>query len=123
MPDVAVAAVEIGFGLPDWNIVRAGICESVFARLNLPLAPRCDDLQLRRDGLVRKLKPNLVIALAGATVSQSIGADAQSNFRLALGQNRPRERSAQQILVLVNRPSSQCRPDISSDELLAQILN
>ena len=85
MPDVAVPAIEVGFRLCDRDIVPPSIRKCILAGLDLPLAPGRDDLQLRRDGFVGKLKPHLVVALPGAAVGKGICADPQSNFRLALG--------------------------------------
>ena len=123
MPDVAVAAIEIGFRLRYRHVVRPGVGQRIFAGLDLPLAPGRNDLQLRRDGFVCKLKPYLVVALPGAAVSKGVRAGPQSNLRLALGQNRTGKGRAQQIFVFVNGSCSQGRPDIPGDEFLTQILN
>jgi len=52
VPDVAVAAVDIFLALLDGHVVLLRVGDSVFARVNVPLAPRCDDLNVRRDGFV-----------------------------------------------------------------------
>ena len=65
---VAVAAVDLLAALRHRNAVRLGIFEAVFARLQRPLAPRHNDLQLRSQRLVGVLEAHLVVALAGAAV-------------------------------------------------------
>src|SRR5580704_144555 len=44
VPDVAVAAIDIFLALLDGYVVLFGIGNRVFARIDVPLAPRRDDL-------------------------------------------------------------------------------
>src|SRR6267154_169105 len=52
VPDVAVAAVDIFFALLDGDIVFLRVGDGVFAGVDVPLAPRGDDLQTGSDGFV-----------------------------------------------------------------------
>ena len=104
VPDIAIAAVDLGGRLRDRHVVLLRVFDSVFARNDVPLAPRSDHVQVRRDGFIGQLKPHLIVALAGAAVRQGIAARFQRNFRLPLGKQRPRNRRTQQIFVLVDPP-------------------
>ena len=102
VPDVAVAAVNIFLALFDGDTVFLRISDGIFARVNLPLAPRRNDLQVRRDGLVCQFEPHLIVAFAGAPVREAVGANLQRNFRLALGDDRASHGSAEQIGVFID---------------------
>src|SRR5262249_34506766 len=123
VPDVAVAAVDVLLALLDRNAVLFGVSDGVFARIDVPLAPGSDDLQVRSNGLVGQLKADLIVAFAGAAVGKAVGPELQSQFRLALAQDRPRHRSAQQIGVLVYRSGPQRWPDVVADKFLAQVFD
>ena len=77
---VAIAAVNLLAALRHGNSVRLGIVETVLARLQRPLAPRHDDLQLRSQRLIGVLEANLVVALAGAAMGYGRRALTQRNF-------------------------------------------
>ena len=74
VPDVAVAAVDLGGGGGDGHVVRRGVVDGVLARNDVPLAPRRDHRKLRRQRLVGQLEADLVVALAGAAVGQRVAA-------------------------------------------------
>src|SRR4029077_5114984 len=74
VPDVAVAAVDVFLALLDGNLVRFGVGDGVLARIDVPFAPRRNDLQSGRDGFVGQLEANLVVAFAGAAVREAISA-------------------------------------------------
>ena len=123
VPDVAVAAVDIFLALLDGHVVLLRVGDSVFARVNVPLAPRRDDLNIRRDGFVSQFESHLIVAFAGAAVGEAIGAEFQRDFRLALGDDGPRHRSAEEIGVLVDGAGAQRRPDVVANEFFAQIFD
>ena len=123
MPNVAIAAVNVGGGLLDGNFVRASVGNRVFARENFPFAPGSDDLQFGAERFVGELEADLVVSLAGAAVGDSIGAVLERDFDLPFGDDGARERRAEQILVLVDRASAKRGPNILGDELFAEILD
>ena len=84
VPDVAVAAVNILGGLLDGNVVRLRVRDRIFARDDVPFAPRGDDRKLGRERLGGQLEANLVVAFARAAVRQGVGADFLRDFHLAL---------------------------------------
>src|SRR5208337_500958 len=92
---VAIAAVDFLPALCHWNSMPFGVVEAVFARLQRPLAPGHDNLQLRRQRLIGVLEAHLVVALAGTAMSNSGCALAKRREYLILGDNRTGERCAQ----------------------------
>ena len=80
-------------------------------------------MQVRGDGLVRQLEPHLVVALAGAAVRQCVATGFQRHFGLPFGEQRPRNRSAEQIFVLVHRAGAHQLPQVLRDELLAHVFH
>src|SRR5258706_16336584 len=52
-----------------------------------------------------------------------IGADFFGDFDLLLRNQRPRDRSTEQILPLINRVGAEHRKHVIADEFLAQILD
>ena len=60
-------------------------------------------VQLRGEGHVGHLEAHLVVALAGGAVAHGVGALAQGDLDLPLGDDGPRERGAQQVAVFVDR--------------------
>ena len=123
MQQIAVAAMDLLAALSHRNAMLLGVVEAVFSRLQRPLAPGHDDLQLGRQGLIGVLEAHLIVALAGAAVSHGGRTFAQSHFDLVLGDDRTRQRSSQQILVLVNRARLNGRKDVVGQKLLPQIFD
>ena len=120
---IAIAAVNLRAALRHGNSVLLGVVEAVLARLQGPLAPWHDDLELRSERLVRVLEAHLVVALAGAAVRHSRSALVQRDLHLILRDDRPRQRGPEQILVLVHRARLHRRKDVVGQELLPQILD
>src|SRR5262249_36379214 len=88
-----------------------------------PLPPGRDHLEVRREAAVRDLEADLVVALAGGAVGEGVGADPQRRPHLSVGQERPREGGAQEVLVLVHRARGQGLERVVAHELLAQVLD
>ena len=65
--------------------------DGVFARVDLPFAPRRDDGKLGRERFAGQLEAHLVVALAGAAVGERVGADFLGDLDLSLGKQRTRE--------------------------------
>ncbi len=112
VPDVAVAAVDLFGGCGDGHVVDAGVFDGVLARNDVPFAPRRDHRELRRQRLVGQLEADLVVALARAAVRQRVAAGGQRHFHLLLGQQRPGDGSAQQVLVLVDAAGAHQLPEV-----------
>ena len=121
MPDVAVAAVDVFLALLDRDVVLLRIGNGVFAGIDVPFAPGSNDLDTGRNGFVSQFKTDLIIALTRAAVRETIGTERPSNFRLALGDDRPRHGSAEEIGVFVNRSGAERRPDVVPHKFFSEI--
>ena len=116
VPDVAVHRIRAILLDRDGNAALFCVVNFLLAGLDVPDAPRCDNLHVRVKRLDGQLEADLVVALAGAAV-------ADGGFDEALGNQRPCEGRAQQILALVDRARLERRPNEVLDELLAQVFD
>ena len=88
-----------------------------------PLAPGRDDLDVGLERIGRELVAHLVVALAGRAVRDSVGPDFAGDLDQPLGDERPRDRGAQEILALVLGVGAEHREHVVAHELLAQVLD
>ena len=109
--------------LGDRNLVLARELQQVLAALEAPFAPRRDDLDRRIERVIGQLEADLVVALAGRAMTDRVGADLVGDLDLLLGDQRPRDRGAEQVLPLVQRVGAEHREHVVADELLAQVLD
>ena len=109
--------------LGDRDLVRARELEQLVAPLERPLPPRRHDLDRRVERVIGELEAHLVVALARGAVTHRVGADLRGDLDLLLGDQRPRDRGAEQVLPLVQRVGAEHREDVVADELLAQVLD
>jgi len=123
VPDVAVAAVDVFLALLDRHLVLLRVSDGILARLNVPLPPGRDDLDMRCDGFIRQFEAHLIVALAGAAVGQAVGRKLEGDFRLALGNDRACHGGAKQVSVLVNRARAKGRPNVIAHKFFAKILH
>ncbi len=73
--------------------------------------------------IVAELVADLVVALAGRAVRDRVGAERAGDLDLALGDQRPGDRGAEQVLALVERVGAEHREDEVLHELLAHIVD
>src|ERR1700676_290338 len=123
VPDVAVAAIDIFLALLHRDVVFFGVSDGVFTGIDVPFAPGRDDLQVGCDGFVGQLETDLVVALAGAAMRKSVGAEFQRDFRLALPEHRASHGGAQQISVLVDGAGAKGRPDVIAHEFFTEVFD
>ncbi len=123
VPDVAIAAVDVFLALLDGNVVLLRVGNSIFAGIDVPLAPGSNDPDIGRDGFISQFEADLIVALASAAMRKPIGAELQRNFRLAFGDDGPRHGSAEEIGVLVDGAGAESRPDVVAHKLFAQIFD
>ena len=109
--------------LGDRNLILLGKGDELFARAKIPFAPRRDDFYVRLERVVGKLEPHLIVALAGGAMGDRVGADLFGDLDLRLGDQRARDRSAEQILPFVQRIGAEHRKHIVAHEFFAQILD
>jgi hypothetical protein len=95
VPDIAVAAINVFLALFDGDFVFFSVGDRVFTRIDSPLPPRRDDLDMGSDSFVGQFEAYLVIALARAAVGEAVGAELESELGLALGNHGARHRSAE----------------------------
>jgi hypothetical protein len=107
----------------DRDAVLFGVGEQSLARREVPLAPRRDDLDARLEGVVAQLETDLVVALAGRAVRHGVGTGLARDLDLALGDQRARDRRAEEVLALVDRVGAEHRKHEIAHELLAQIVD
>ena len=96
---------------------------SLLARAQVPFAPRRDHLHVGLERVIGELEAHLVVALAGGAMRDRVGADLFGDLDLLLGDQRPRDRGAEQILALVERVGAEHREHVVAHELLAQVLD
>jgi hypothetical protein len=76
-----LAALVLG----DLDAVGFGEFQQVCPGLEIPVAPRGDDLDVRVQAVIAELEADLVIALAGRTMADGVGADHVGNLDLSFG--------------------------------------
>ena len=96
--------------------------ESRAAR-QIPFPPRRDYLDIGIERVIAKLKAHLIIALARRSVADGIGPDQLGNLNLALGNQRPGNRGAEQIKPFIQGIGAHHWEDIIAAEFLADILD
>ena len=87
------------------------------------VAPGGDDVDGRIERDEGQFKSDLVVALSGGAVRYGIRAFEMSDLNLALGNERPGQRRAQQIRSFVNRVGAQRRKDEVAGEFLLQVVD
>ena len=123
VPEIAIAAVNLLPACGDLNAVLLCVVQTIFARLQIPLPPRCNHFEFRRQRLICQLESNLVVAFSGAAMRERRRAFAERDFNLMFRNDGTRQRSPQQIFVLVDSASFECRKNVSCKEFLTQIFN
>ena len=114
-----VAALVLG----DRDLVLLGEVDQLAARSQVPLAPRRDHVDVGLERVIGELEAHLIVALAGRAMRHRIGADLLGDLDLLLGDQRTRDRGAEQILALVERVGAEHREHVVAHELLAQVLD
>ena len=100
------------------NIMRFGVIDLLVAGLDIPLAPRGDNLQIGSETLDSKLKTHLVVALARCAVNHGIGTFCQRNLGQLLTNHRACKRSAQQVSFILGIHLQR-----GNDNLIAHFVN
>ena len=80
-------------------------------------------MDFRVQGIIAKLKPDLIVALAGRAMADGISAGLGSDFNLAFGNQRSRNRGTEQIDALINRIGAEHREHKIADKFFAEILD
>src|SRR5438093_4977506 len=123
MPDIAVTTVNLLGSRSDRNVPFSGVSNRFVPGSDIPLTPRRNDSQVRRECLVCELKSHLVVTFSGTAVGYGISTFFQRDFDLALCQKRPCDGSSEQILSFVHRAGFDQGPEIVGYELVAKIFD
>src|SRR6185437_15539647 len=107
----------------DRNLMFLGVLDQFGPRGQIPFAPRRDHLDVGLQRVIGQLEPNLIVAFAGRAMRHRVGADLLRDLDLALGDQRPRDRGAEEILPLIQRVGAEHREDVVAHESLAQIFD
>src|SRR5215208_8167710 len=100
------------------NLILFGEIDQVGAALERPFAPWSNDPDVGVQGIGGKLEANLVVALAGGTMGDGIGAGCAGDLYQPLGNQRAGNRGAEQIDALIKRIGAEHREDKVADEFL-----
>ncbi|EKD59526.1 MAG: hypothetical protein ACD_54C01300G0002 [uncultured bacterium] len=103
------------------NLVRFGKLDQLGAAGQIPFAPRRDHLDGRVQGVGAKFKPHLIVALAGCTMRHGISAGFFRDPHQMFGDQRARNRGAQQIQAFIQRIGTEHREDEILHEFFAHI--
>src|SRR5699024_828799 len=103
--------------------VLFGIGQQALARVEVPFTPRSDDLHVRHQGIGGQLETHLVIALAGGAMGNGIGAGLAGDLDHALGDQRARDRGAEQVFALIHGVGAKHWIYVIAHKLLAQIID
>ena len=105
------------------NLVLLAKIHQRLAGIKIPLAPGRDHLNIGVQRIGPKLKAHLIVTLAGRTVGHRRRAGFAGNLYHALGDERPGDTRAQQILALVHRVSAEHGINIIGDKVLSEIFD
>src|SRR5207248_4854234 len=101
---------DLGSRLRDRHIALGGVLDGVLAGDDVPFAPGGDHGELRSERLVSELEADLVVALAGAAMRKGVAAGFERDFDLTFGEQRPGDRGAEQILMLIDTAGADHAP-------------
>ena len=105
------------------NAVLIGVGQQLVARQEIPFPPGRDDLDIRHQGVGTKLKPHLIISLAGCAMRDGVSLLLPCNLHQALCNEWPRNGGAQQVFALVDGVGPKHGKDEVSNELLAEVFD
>ena len=80
-------------------------------------------MDIRIEPVIGQLETHLIVALAGRAVGHGVGPGLARDFDLALGDQRPRDRGAEQISAFIQGVGAEHRKHIIAHEGFAQILD
>ena len=107
----------------DRNAVLLGIGHQFFARQQIPFAPRRDDFDAGLECIGTQFEAHLVVALSGSAVRDRISTGEVGDFDQALGDQRTRDGSAEQVFAFVHGIGAEHRKYEIAHEFFAQIVD
>ena len=103
--------------------MRLGPGDQRGAAGEIPFAPRSNDLDARLQRIGRQFKAHLIVALAGGTVCDRVGASFPRDLDQALGNERAGDRGAEQVVAFIAGIGAHHREDEIAHEFLAQVVD
>ena len=100
-----------------------GVLDQARARAQVPFPPGRDHPDPGIERIGRQLEADLIVALAGGAMGDRVGADLVCDLDQPFGDQRPRDRGAEQICALVQRIGAKHRKNVVGNEGLAQVLD
>ena len=100
-----------------------GIRHQLFARQQIPFAPRRDDLDVRVQRIGAQFETHLVVALAGCAMGDGLRAGLGGYLDETLGDQRARDRGAEQIFAFIYGVGAEHREHEIAHEFLAHIVD
>ena len=107
----------------DGDAVLRGIGQELLAGVEVPLAPRGDDPDVRIERVRPELEAHLVVALAGGAVGDGVGAGALRDRHEVFGDQGAGDGGPQQVLAFVEGVGAEHREHEIPGELLAHVLD
>ena len=123
MPRVGITAVDLLQGCGSGNVPLREIVEQILTGAHLPDSPGSDYLELRRKGCHSALEADLIIALAGAAVGNSLHAFLEGLVNEGLGDDRTCHCGAEKVGSLVYSAGLEGRVYVVLDELFLEVLD
>src|SRR5690554_750927 len=105
------------------NVALFAVGHQRFTGSQIPLAPGSDHLDARLECVGTQLETHLVVALAGCTVRDGIGAGFVGNLDQTFGDQRARNRRAEQILAFIDGIGTEHREYEVTHKLFTQVFN
>jgi hypothetical protein len=103
--------------------VLGGVGEQTFPGVQIPFAPGRDDGDVGLERVGAELEAHLVIALARCSVGDGVGAGFLGDLHQPLGDQRPRDGGAEEVLAFVDGVGSEHGKYEVPRELLFQVLD
>src|SRR5207244_4146709 len=88
MEKIAVGAVGFGLADRDRDVEFLRIGNTIRTGLEFPVSPRGDHLDVGLQGIISQLETDLVISLAGGSMSDGISGLLEGDFNLLFGNQR-----------------------------------
>ena len=114
----AVLVLHVDLDAGDFRVLQ-----QLLTRQQVPLAPRGDDLDVRLQRVRAQLEAHLVVALAGRAVRHGVGAGFVGDLDQALGDQRTRDRRAQQVFAFVDGVGAEHREHEVAHEFFAHVVD
>ena len=105
------------------NLMFLSEVDEIGSRLELPLAPRRNDLYAGVERIGCQLEAHLIIPFSGRPVRDGIGILRARDLDHPFGDQRTGDRGSQKILPFINGSGLDDREDEITREFFAEILN